>query len=183
MKVRWGWRLQGIIRHHGGEIQFRSRGGSARFEIDLPLGHEEEHSAKADSAKPARVSPLMLVDPDADRSGSCRIAKPAGTAPCQWRRKKPPSLRKRLKFDAVLWAMRVGGPPGSSRWSEFQETRPRIGIDVFVLLSDGYDAELARGLEEAADPVRPANSGALPRTYPEGSRNAVSDNRVARPGR
>jgi CheY-like chemotaxis protein len=56
-------------------------------------------------------------------------------------------LAQRLRFDAVLWAMRLSGPSGGSKWSEFQE-RARATIGAFVLVSDGYDADLARSIEE-----------------------------------
>ena len=53
-------------------------------------------------------------------------------------------LSQRLRFDGVLWAMHPTGP----RWSDSQE-RIRAHVPFFVLVSDGYDAELARSLEES----------------------------------
>jgi len=49
--------------------------------------------------------------------------------------------RERLRFDAVLWAVRIGG----SAWSEFFD-RFRASIPSFVLISDNYDHDLARSL-------------------------------------
>jgi hypothetical protein len=41
-------------------------------------------------------------------------------------------------------------PSGGSKWSEFQE-RARASVTAFVLISDGYDAELARSIEEGGN--------------------------------
>ena len=43
-----------------------------------------------------------------------------------------------------MWALR----PGGAKWSDFQE-RLRELIPTFVLISDGYDADLAASLQES----------------------------------
>jgi len=48
---------------------------------------------------------------------------------------------QRLRFDAVLWAVR----PGRSGWSEFHD-RYRASIPAFVLIADSYDPQLAQSL-------------------------------------
>lgn len=77
-------------------------------------------------------------------------------------------LAHRLRFDAVLWAMRLSGPSGGSKWSEFQE-RARGRIGAFVLVSDGYDADLARSIEQAGNYLlgRPIQESELDRILRE----------------
>jgi hypothetical protein len=52
-------------------------------------------------------------------------------------------LAHRLRFDGLVWVLRPGGP----KWSDFQE-RLRESIPAVVLVSDGYDADLAASLQE-----------------------------------
>ena len=58
-------------------------------------------------------------------------------------RRKRADLAHRLRFDAVVWVLRPGGP----KWSDFQE-RLRDSTSAVVLVSDGYDADLASNLQE-----------------------------------
>ena len=135
----------GIVRGHGGDIRFHSDPGTARFEVGLPLSDQIEEGAQA----AARLSPsmltLMLVD-----SNAAALRHVLGMLTSRGHRVVPAPLEEaadlaqRLRFDAVLWAIHSSG----SRWSEFQE-RIRSHVPAFVLLSDGYDADLARGFEES----------------------------------
>jgi hypothetical protein len=52
-------------------------------------------------------------------------------------------LAQRLRFDVVFWAVR----PSSGRFAEFQE-KIRSLVGALVLLTEGYDAELAQSLEQ-----------------------------------
>jgi signal transduction histidine kinase len=148
---------QGIIQSHGGEIRFGVAGGTARFEIDLPIAREAEPSAPAPPRKPASTLTLLLVDPD---SGAQRqligLLSARGHRVVPAPMEEAADLAHRVRFDAVFWAM--GG--STLRSGEFQE-RVRSHVPVMVLLSDGYDAELARSLEAGgsfllARPVREA---------------------------
>jgi len=136
---------QGIIQSHGGEIRFSSRAGSAKFEVDLPVAQDTEQPAAAETRKSATALTMMLVDPDA--GGQRQLIALLGV---RGHRVVPvgpeeaTDLAQRLRFDGVIWVMR----PAGARWSDFQD-RVRAHIPVFVLLSDGYDAELARTLEES----------------------------------
>jgi len=57
---------QGIIQSHGGAIRFRTRSGSARFEIDLPLAPAAGEDADSrDGARASSLLTLLLVDSDA----------------------------------------------------------------------------------------------------------------------
>jgi len=146
---------QGIIQSHGGEIRFGVNAGTARFEIELPIALEAEQSSPVRTRQPARALTILLVDPD---SGTQRQLM--GLLGARGHRVVPapveeaPDLAQRVRFDAVFWA--VGG--SAVRSADLQE-RVRAHIPVMVLLSDGYDAELARSLEAGgsfllARPVR-----------------------------
>jgi CheY-like chemotaxis protein len=134
---------QGIIQSHGGEIRFSSSSGSARFEVDLPVAQDTERSDSADRNSGTPLT-LMLVDPDAGNQRQLVAllgARGHRVVPVQ--PEESVDLAQRLRFDAVIWMVR----PSGGRWSDFQE-RIRTYIGMFVLLSEGYDAELARTLEE-----------------------------------
>jgi CheY-like chemotaxis protein len=135
-----------IVHNHGGGMRFSWRSGLAYFEVELPVvgtGAPSDPGAK----RPDRSLTIMLVDPD---PGPQRQL--LGLLSVRGHRVVPVSpdeaadLAQRLRFDAVLWAMRLSGASGGSKWSEFRE-RARATIGAFVLVSDGYDDDLARSIE------------------------------------
>ena len=134
---------RGIVHSHGGEMRFHDRSGTARFEVELPLIQSDETRVSGDSRKSAASLTLLLVDSDL---GAQRQL--LGSLSSRGHRIVPASaeeaadLAQRMRFDAVLWAIHPSGP----RWSESQE-RIHAQVPFFVLVSDGYDAELARSLE------------------------------------
>lgn len=142
-----------IVNNHGGGMRFATRTGMACFEVDLPVTavRSEAPSDLNGAAKLERTLTILLVDPD---PGPQRQL--LGLLSLRGHRVVPASpeeaadLAQRLRFDAVLWAMRLSGPSGGSKWSEFQE-RARGSIAAFVLVSDGYDAELARSIEQGGN--------------------------------
>ena len=143
-----------IVNNHGGGMRFTTRTGMACFEVDLPVLVAARGEAPSDSngaAKPERTLTIMLVDPDPGPQRqllgllSLRGHRVVPVSP-----EEAADVAQRLRFDAVLWAMRLSGPSGGSKWSEFQE-RARASIAAFVLVSDGYDAELARSIEEGGN--------------------------------
>jgi len=138
---------QGIIQSHGGEIRFRARPGSARFEIDLPLAPDARDEESGDAVKPARSLTLLLVDPDA--AGQRQLIKALSgrgqrvvPAPVE----EAADLSQRLRFDAVFWALRPG-TAASARQSADSQERVRAHVPAFVLVSNAYDPELARSIE------------------------------------
>ncbi len=146
---------QGIIQSHGGEIRFGVNAGTARFEIDLPVARETEQSAPVRPRQPASTLTLLLVDPD---SGAQRqlmgLLSARGHRAVPAPMEEAADLAQRVRFDAVFWA--VSG--SATRSADLQE-RVRAHVPTMVLLSDGYDAELARSLEAGgsfllARPVR-----------------------------
>ncbi|HEV2202059.1 MAG TPA: GAF domain-containing protein [Bryobacteraceae bacterium] len=139
---------RGIAATHGGEIRVVSRSSSAGFDVDLPLVADAD--AEAGGAPPVprkstRVLTLLLVDSDAAAQrqllgmlaarGHRVVPAPAEQAA---------DLAPRVRFDAVFWAVRSGGP----KWSDRQE-RIRPAVPAFVLVSDGYDRDLAASLEDS----------------------------------
>ena len=90
------------------------------------------------------VLTLMLVDPDPDGQRQLlRLLSIREHRVVPVPVEEAADLVQRLRFAAVLWAIR----PGASRWDEFQE-RIRAHVSSFVLVSDGHDPAFARSLEE-----------------------------------
>jgi nitrogen-specific signal transduction histidine kinase len=136
---------QSIVHGHGGEIRFFSWMGAARFEVELPLNEERAEEAEPAPVGAGRVLTLMLVEPDpvAQRQLLAAIgARGHRVVPVS--PDEAAELVHRLRFDAVMWAVRSAGP----RWGDFRE-RAGAAAPAFVLISDGYDHELARSLEES----------------------------------
>jgi C4-dicarboxylate-specific signal transduction histidine kinase len=135
---------QGIIQSHGGEIRFRTQSGTARFEVDLPVTRMAgENAAASEAHQPVRPLTMMLVDSTAQRQLMGMLGA-RGHRVVPVRPDEAVDLAQRLRFDAALWGNRPGGP----NWSDFRE-RLRAHIPAFVLVSEGYDPELARSLEES----------------------------------
>jgi CheY-like chemotaxis protein len=140
------------VLNHGGGLRFSTRAGLACFEVELPVAARAEAPTDARNAgKPERALTVMLVDPDPGPQRqilgllSMRGHRVVPVAP-----EEAADVAQRLRFDAVLWAMRLSGVGGGAKWSEFQE-RARGSITAFVLVSEGYDAELARSIEEGGN--------------------------------
>jgi len=135
---------RGIAATYGGEIRVVSAGSSAGFEVDLPLmASADPRAATASPRKSTRTMTLLVVDSDAASQrqlvgmlaarGHRVIPAPAEQAA---------DLAPRMRFDGIFWAVRSGGP----KWSD-QQDRIRPAVPAFVLVSDGYDRDLAHSLE------------------------------------
>ena len=166
---------RGIVQGHGGELRRHVRSGYARFEVDLPLAEGAPSTPVQQHGKPLRPLTLMLVEVDPDTK---RIL--LASLSSRGHRAVPVALEEaaevagRLRFDAVLWAVRSRG----GRWSEFRE---RTRMSAFVLLSDGYDRELARSLEESGGFLLalPIDDGQLDRILREiANRNLLTARRA-----
>jgi nitrogen-specific signal transduction histidine kinase len=150
---------KGIIQSHGGEITFRAGSGTATFEIDLPLTSvADEAATPVETRKTARPFTVMLVDSAGPRQLlgmlSARGHRVVPVPP-----QEAVDLAPRFRFDAALLANRPG-----VNWSELRQ-RVRTHIPAFVLVSDSYDSELARSLEESEGAllVRPIQESELDR--------------------
>jgi hypothetical protein len=133
-----------IAQNHGGELRVRSHDGGTVFEVELPLAPGTEQRTPSAPAALGRVLTLMLVDPDfAAQHQLLGLLSARGHRVVPVRAEEAADLAHRLRFDGVVWALRSGG----LKWSDYQD-RLRESIPAFVLVSDGYDADLAAGIEE-----------------------------------
>ena len=119
------------------------RSGICGFEIELPLAPADAPEIPSgDTVRPKRSLTLALVDPDsAAQRALVTLLGAKGHRVVPATVESAADIVQRLRFDAVLWAVRAGG----SGWSEFHD-RFRASIPSFVLISDNYDHDLARSL-------------------------------------
>ena len=140
-----------IVNNHGGGIRFSSRGTLAYFDVELPVVRAEASDESSRAGKPERALTVMLVDSDPiPKRQLLGLLSVRGHRVVPVPPEEAGDLAQRLRFDAAFWAMRVSGTSGASKWSEFQE-RTRSSIGALVLVSDGYDAELAHSIEEGGN--------------------------------
>jgi CheY-like chemotaxis protein len=136
---------RGIVRSHGGEIRLvRLPPATCRFELELPLAPAQPGAGVETRVREllsTRPLTVLLVEPDESvrqntvallSQRSCRVV-PASSA------EQGSELVERLAFDLVFCSIRL---PGLG-WFEFFE-RVRARIAAFVLLTEGFDAELSR---------------------------------------
>jgi signal transduction histidine kinase len=138
---------RGIIQSHGGEFRaVRVSPVQARFDIELQVVETRSSGAAAGAALAGRSRHLnvLVVDPDAkvqrqllqllgDRGD--RVV-PVSNA------EEGVDLVQRMRFDMALCAVRQPG----LNWVEFFE-RVRYQVGGFVLLTDGFDTDLARAFQ------------------------------------
>jgi DNA-binding response OmpR family regulator len=88
---------------------------------------------------------FLLVDNDAGAQHQILgLLSARGHRVVPARAEEADDLAHRLRFDSVVWVLR----PGGAKWSDIQE-RLRDSIPAVVLVSDGYDADLAANLQES----------------------------------
>ncbi len=155
-----------IVQTHGGEIKVHRRAGVFAFEVLLPcVGRATDRPKAPAPVQQVRPLTLMLVDhePGANRpllkllsSRGHRVVPVAG--------EEAVDVAPRLRFDAVFWTARAG----RGGWSEFLE-RVRESVGAFVLISEGYNQELATSLEQNGGFLlaRPVEEAALDRILGE----------------
>ncbi|MEO8052234.1 MAG: GAF domain-containing protein [Acidobacteriota bacterium] len=135
-----------ITQNHGGELRIRRQSGGMSFDLDLPLAQgADPRPSRNTSMALRRALTFLLVDSDL---GSHRqllglLAK-RGHRVVPAYAEEAADLAHRMRFDGVVWALR----PGGAKWSDFHE-RLRDLIPSFVLVSDGYDADLAASLHDS----------------------------------
>jgi signal transduction histidine kinase len=159
---------QSIVRSHGGEIRFRSQSGLARFEMELPITRDaEQPSLAGELRKPARPLTLMLVDPEpTTQKQLLALLSERGHRTVPVASHQAIDLSQRLRFDAIFWVLH----PSSGTWTESREAI-RAHVPRFILVSDGYDQDLARHLEQNQGFLlpRPIQGGDLDRILAESS--------------
>ncbi len=134
-----------IVQNLGGELRVRRHSGGMSFDVDLPIAPgTDRRSVKGRPAATRRKLTFMLVDNDAGTQHQLLgLFSARGHRVVPVRAEEAPDLAQRLRFDAVVWVLRAGGP----KWSDFQE-RLRGSTSAVVLISDGYDADLGSNLQE-----------------------------------
>jgi signal transduction histidine kinase len=135
-----------IVQNLGGELRVRRQSEGVSLDVDLPLAPGTDVRAAQNGPGAARrVLTFMLVDNDAGAKHQLLgLLSARGHRVVPARAEEAADLAHRLRFDCVVWVPRTGGP----KWSDFQE-RLRDSIPAVVLISDGYDAELASNLLES----------------------------------
>lgn len=135
-----------IVQNLGGELRVRRQSGGMSFDVDLPMAPGADlRSAKSSPAASRRVLTFLLVDNDAGAQHQIvGLLSARGHRVVPARAEEAADLAHRLRFEGLLWVLRPGGP----KWSDFQE-RLRDSIAAVVLVSDGYDADLATSLQES----------------------------------
>ena len=135
-----------VVQNHGGELRTRTVRGDMSFEVDFPLAPTAESTARPSvSGKSQKTQTLLLVDADLGAQRQLLgLLTARGHRVIPVRAEEAADVAHRLRFDGVVWAVRQSG----AKWSDVHE-RLRQAVPSFVLVSDGYDAELAASLGES----------------------------------
>ncbi len=160
---------RGIIRSHGGELRFKSRGGALMFEIELPAprGTPAEPSQNgAGIRKSARPLTLLVLDPEPETQRatvsalSARGHRVVPTANPE----EAADLAQRMRFDAMVCPVLL---KGRSSAQFLQVVKDYIG--AFVIVGERFDADLARSFDsrECYLLSRPFDNGNLDRLLEE----------------
>jgi hypothetical protein len=136
---------RGIVQNLGGALRVRRQSGGTSLDVDLPIAPGADvRSAQGRPAASRRALTFMLVDNGAGAQHQLLgLLSARGHRVVPARAEEAADLAHRLRFDGVMWVLRPGGP----KWSDFQE-RLRDSILAVVLVSDGYDPDLASNLQE-----------------------------------
>lgn len=154
-----------ILRTHGGDLKIHQRSGVFAFEVTLPSANRVTETVRRTAVPQGRALTLMLVDPEAGANRTLlKLLSSRGHRVVPVAGEEAADVAPRLRFDAVFWAAR----PGRTGWGEFLE-RVRASIGSFVVISDGYNAELASSLEKNGGYLlsRPVEEGSLDRILGE----------------
>ncbi len=138
-----------VIAGHGGEVRLIEKANSEpRFEVELPLIAKERAGVAPGGARPAYESSRsmtgMLIEPDdaAQRQLTTLLAARGFRVVPVPDADTGLELAHRMRFDAAFCSVRAPG----LNWVELSE-RMHSRVGGFILLADGYDAELAADFE------------------------------------
>ncbi|MGE5647015.1 MAG: GAF domain-containing protein [Acidobacteriota bacterium] len=138
---------RGIINSHGGELRMtRTPEGVYRLELEFPMAP----ARMAETGGVARAFTCLVVEPDAEhREGLVRVLTQRGCRVIPAASgEEGAELVQRLRFDIVFCSVRLPG----LNWIELSES-VRNEVGGFVLLTEGFDFEMSRGLLNAESHV------------------------------
>jgi GAF domain-containing protein/CheY-like chemotaxis protein len=140
-----------VVAGHGGEVRLIEKGNAEpRFEVELPATQSKDRAAS-----PAPTAPLAARE--SSRNMTALVIEPEEAAQRQilgllatrGYRVVPVSnsdtgleLAQRMRFDAAFCSVHAPG----LNWVELSE-RLQSRVGAFILISDGYDAELSADFE------------------------------------
>ena len=140
---------RGIIQSHGGDFRLvRASSTQARYDVELPLVESRGNGLPANSEMRGASRQLTVLVVEPDTKVQRQLVQSLGN---RGDRVVPISsaeegadLVQRLRFDMAICAVRLPG----LNWVEFFE-RVRHQIGGFVLLTDGFDTDLARAFQDS----------------------------------
>jgi CheY-like chemotaxis protein len=136
-----------VMAGHGGEVRLILKNNQdPRFEVDLPAANRDHAAAPVAGAQSdsSRILTTLLIEPDEAvqrhllgllSARACRVV-PVSNSDTGL------DLAQRMKFDAAFCSVHAPG----LNWVELSE-RMQSRVSGFILLSDGYDAELSADFE------------------------------------
>jgi signal transduction histidine kinase len=156
-----------VIAGHGGEVRLVEKShADPRFEVELPLTTARERaplaSAPSTPSDPSRGLTALVIEPE--EAAQMHLL---GLLAARGYRVVPVAnadtgleVAHRVKIDAAFCSVHAPG----LNWVELSE-RMQARVGCFVLLSDGYDAELASNFEGGKSYVlaKPVQEGELDR--------------------
>jgi CheY-like chemotaxis protein len=138
-----------VIAGHGGEVRLIEKSHSdPRFEVELPALVKERGTASfANNAAPregSRRMTALVIEPDeaAQRQLLALLAGHGFRVVPVTNSDAGLDLAQRMRFDATFCSLHAPG----LNWVELSE-RMHSRVGGFILLSDGYDAELSADFE------------------------------------
>jgi CheY-like chemotaxis protein len=137
-----------VIAGHGGEVRLIEKSQSPRFEVELPLTVTRERTppgqSRASASDLSSGMTALIIEPEETAQKQLM-----GLLAARGYRVVPVvnadtglELALRIKIDAAFCSMRAPG----LNWVELSE-RMQSRVTGFILLSDGYDPELAANFE------------------------------------
>jgi GAF domain-containing protein/CheY-like chemotaxis protein len=146
-----------VIAGHGGEVRLIEKPGSdPRFEVELPVSARDRSSGAA----PVQTAPgdssrlwtaLLIESEDAPQRQILALLSARGYRVVPITNADTAlELAHRIRFDAAFCSVHAPG----LNWVELSE-RMQSRVGGFVLLSDGFDADLATDFEEGGRFVLP----------------------------
>jgi GAF domain-containing protein/CheY-like chemotaxis protein len=134
-----------VIAGHGGEVRLIEKNNSdPRFEVELPAYRERGAPAVAATREITRRMTALVIEPDdaVQRQLLGLLAGHGFRVVPVTNSDAGLDLANRMRFDAVFCSLHAPG----LNWVELSELM-RLRVGGFILLSDGYDAELSGDFE------------------------------------